>query len=66
MGRTAIIYIAALTGIEQDQHEAAMVDGASKFQRTIYIDLPGIMPTAVIMLILNLGRVMSVGFEKPI
>lgn len=64
MGRTAIIYIAALTGIEQDQHEAAMVDGASKFQRTIYIDLPGIMPTAVIMLILNLGRVMSVGFEK--
>lgn len=64
MGRTAIIYIAALTSIEQDQHEAAMVDGASKFQRTIYIDLPGIMPTAVIMLILNLGRVMSVGFEK--
>lgn len=64
MGRTAIIYIAALTSIEQDQHEAAMVDGASKFQRTIYIDLPGIMPTAVIMLILNLGRVMSIGFEK--
>ncbi len=64
MGRTAIIYIAALTSIEQDQHEAAMVDGANKFQRTLYIDLPGIMPTAVIMLILNLGRVMSVGFEK--
>ena len=64
MGRSAIIYIAALTSIEQDQHEAAMVDGASKLQRTLYIDLPGIMPTAVIMLILNLGRVMSVGFEK--
>ena len=64
MGRSAIIYIAALTSIEQDQHEAAMVDGASKFQRTSYIDLPGIMPTAVIMLILNLGRVMSIGFEK--
>ena len=64
MGRTSIIYIAALTSIEQDQHEAAMVDGASKFQRTLYIDLPGIMPTAVIMLILNLGRVMSIGFEK--
>ncbi len=63
-GRSAIIYIAALSSIEQELHEAAMVDGASKLQRTIYIDIPGIMPTAVIMLILNLGRVMSVGFEK--
>ena len=41
-----------------------MVDGASKLQQTLYIDIPGIMPTAVIMLILNLGRIMSVGFEK--
>ena len=63
-GRSAIIYIAALSGIEQELHEAAMVDGASKLQRTLYIDIPGIMPTAVIMLILNLGRIMSVGFEK--
>lgn len=63
-GRAAIIYIAALASIEEELHEAAMVDGASKFQRTLYIDIPGIMPTAVIMLILNLGRVMSVGFEK--
>lgn len=64
MGRSAIIYIAALTSIEQELHEAAMVDGASKFQRTLYIDIPGIMPTVVIMLILNLGRIMTVGFEK--
>ena len=63
-GRSAIIYIAALSSIEQELHEAAMVDGASKLQRTLYIDIPGIMPTAVIMLILNLGRIMSVGFEK--
>ena len=63
-GRSAIIYIAALSGIEQELHEAAMVDGASKLQRTLYIDIPGIMPTAVIMLILNMGRIMSVGFEK--
>jgi len=63
-GRSAIIYIAALASIEQELHEAAMVDGANKLQRTIYIDIPGIMPTAVIMLILNLGRIMSVGFEK--
>lgn len=64
MGRTAIIYIAALTGIAAELHEAAMVDGASKLQRTFYIDLPGIMPTAVIMLILNVGRMLSIGFEK--
>ncbi|MBE5807873.1 MAG: sugar ABC transporter permease [Clostridiales bacterium] len=64
MGRSAIIYIAALTSIEQELHEAAMVDGASKFQRTLHIDIPGIMPTVVIMLILNLGRIMTVGFEK--
>ncbi len=63
-GRSAIIYIAALSSIEQELHEAAMVDGASKLQRTLYIDIPGIMPTAVIMLILNLGRIMTVGFEK--
>lgn len=63
-GRSAIIYIAALTSIEEELHEAAMVDGASKLQRTLYIDIPGIMSTAVIMLILSLGRIMSVGFEK--
>lgn len=63
-GRSAIIYIAALTGVSMDLHEAAMVDGASKLQRTLHIDIPGILPTAIIMLILNLGQIMSVGFEK--
>jgi putative aldouronate transport system permease protein len=63
-GRAAIIYIAALAGISPDLHEAAMVDGATKFQRVIHIDIPGIMPTAVIMLLLNLGQIMNIGFEK--
>ncbi|MBP7402962.1 MAG: sugar ABC transporter permease [Clostridia bacterium] len=63
-GRSAIIYIAALTGVSMDLHEAAMVDGANKLQRTLHIDIPGILPTAVIMLILNLGQIMSLGFEK--
>ena len=63
-GRAAIIYIAALTGINPDLHEAAMVDGATKFQRAIHIDIPGIMPTVVIMLLLNLGQIMNIGFEK--
>ncbi len=63
-GRSAIIYIAALTGVSMDLHEAAMVDGANKLQRTLHIDIPGILPTAIIMLILNLGQIMSIGFEK--
>ena len=45
-------------------HESAVIDGANKLQRCIHIDFPAIMPTAVILLILNCGQVMSVGFEK--
>lgn len=63
-GYSSIIYIAALAGIDPTLHEAAMVDGANRFQRVWHIDLPGILPTAMIMLILNLGNIMSVGFEK--
>lgn len=63
-GYNAIIYIAALAAIDPCLHEAAIVDGASKFQRIVHIDVPGIMPTAVILLILSVGRVMNVGFEK--
>ncbi|MCL2879892.1 MAG: ABC transporter permease subunit, partial [Treponema sp.] len=63
-GYSAIIYIAALSGIDPQIQEAAVIDGASKIQRIWHIDLPGIMPTAVILLILNCGRIMSVGFEK--
>jgi len=65
-GRAAIIYIAALAGISPDLHEAAMVDGASKFQRTLHIDIPGIMPTVIIMLLLNLGQIMNIGFERAL
>ncbi|RHP34128.1 ABC transporter permease [Lachnotalea sp. AF33-28] len=63
-GWDSIIYIAALTGISQELHEAAELDGASRFKRLLHIDLPGILPTITIMLILNTGRIMSVGFEK--
>ncbi len=63
-GWDSIIYLAALTGISQELHEAAQIDGASRFKRLLYIDLPGILPTITIMLILNAGRVMSIGFEK--
>lgn len=64
MGWSAIIYLAALTGISPDLYEAALVDGASTFKRIIHIDIPGIMPTIIIMLILSIGNIMSVGYEK--
>lgn len=63
-GWDAIIYIASLTGISPDLYEAAEIDGANKWQKIRYIDIPSIMPTAVILLIMNAGRIMSVGFEK--
>jgi putative aldouronate transport system permease protein len=64
MGFGAIIYIAALTGISPDLYEAAIVDGATKFQRIVHIDIPSIMPTVVIMFILAIGGIMSIGYEK--
>ena len=63
-GWGSIIYMAALTGISSELHEAAMIDGASKLRRIWHIDLPGIVPTMVIMLILRSGAIMSVGFDK--
>ncbi len=63
-GWNSIVYIAALTGIDPTLYEAATIDGASKLKRIIYIDLPGILPTAVILLIINTGYIMDVGFEK--
>ena len=63
-GWNSIIYIAALAGVSPELHEAAQIDGASRLQRVIHVDLPCIIPTATIMLILNFGRVMGVGFEK--
>jgi len=64
LGFSAIIYLAALAGVDPELHEAAIVDGASRIKRMWYIDLPSITPVAVILLILNIGSIMSVGFEK--
>ncbi|MFC5651452.1 ABC transporter permease [Paenibacillus solisilvae] len=64
IGYGAVIYLAALAGVNPDLYEAARVDGASRFQKVIHIDIPGIMPAAIILLILNVGQIMNVGFEK--
>lgn len=64
VGYNAIIYIAALAGINPELHEAARVDGANIWQRLWNVDVPGIMPTAVILLILHSADILSVGFEK--
>ncbi|MFB6722524.1 ABC transporter permease [Kribbella sp. NPDC056345] len=64
MGFSAIIYLAALTSVSPELHEAAIVDGASRLRRVWHIDLPAIRPVAVILLILNIGTIMTAGFEK--
>jgi putative aldouronate transport system permease protein len=64
MGFNAIVYIAALAGVSPELHEAAIVDGASKFKRMIHIDVPCILPTVIIMFILSIGNLFSVGYEK--
>jgi multiple sugar transport system permease protein/putative aldouronate transport system permease protein len=64
VGFGCIIYLAALAGIDPTLHEAAIVDGASKLQRIRDIDLPGIIPVAIILFILNLGTLLDTGFEK--
>ncbi|MEF2245076.1 ABC transporter permease [Paenibacillus sp. IITD108] len=63
-GFSCIIFLAALSGIDPEMHEAAVVDGASKLRRMWHIDLPGIMPIAIILLILNTGQLLDTGFEK--
>ena len=63
-GWSSIIYLAALAGVSSELHEAAEIDGASRFKRVIHIDIPSILPTATILLILGFGQIMSVGFEK--
>lgn len=64
VGWSAIIYMAALSGVDQQMHEAAIMDGANKLQRMLRIDLPTITPTIVMLLILKMGSVMGLGFEK--
>ena len=63
-GWGAVIYLAALSGVDTQLHEAATVDGATRWQRIWYINLPTIIPTMVILLIMNVGRLMSLGYEK--
>lgn len=64
MGWSSIIYLATLAGIDQEQYEAARIDGASRIQQMRYITFPGLIPTMSMLLILNLGRILSVGYEK--
>ncbi len=64
IGFSAIIYIAALAGVDMEQHEAAIIDGATLLQRIRFVDIPAIIPTVVIMMILNMGSLLNVGYEK--
>ncbi|MDI6617086.1 MAG: ABC transporter permease subunit [Clostridiales bacterium] len=63
-GWGSIIYLAALTGIDPSLYEAAIIDGSSRWQRLIYITIPSLIPTIIIMLILRMGGLLNVGFEK--
>nr|WP_187378521.1 ABC transporter permease subunit [Oceanobacillus jeddahense] len=64
LGWGTIIYLAALAGVNPELHEAAKMDGASRIQRIIHINIPAILPTIVVLFILNIGSFMAIGFEK--
>ena len=64
IGWDSIIYLAALAGIDQEQYEAARVDGAGRIRQIISVTLPGLMPTITILFILKMGNILNVGFEK--
>lgn len=63
-GYNAVVYLAALAAVSPELHEAAIVDGANIFRRIWHIDIPGILPTAVILLIMASGKVLTIGYEK--
>ena len=65
-GWSAVIYIAALSNVDPQQHEAAMMDGATRLQRVWHVDLPAIMPMVSVMLIMSIGGLMGVGYEKAL
>lgn len=65
-GWSAIVYLAALTGVSQELYEAARVDGASKLQQVIHVSIPCILPTVIVTFIMQIGTLMSVGYEKII
>jgi putative aldouronate transport system permease protein len=64
MGWSAIIYLAALSGVNPELYEAAVIDGANRLQKTLSITIPALVPTITVLFILNLGHILSVGFEK--
>jgi len=64
LGWNSIIYVSALSSIDQELYEAAVIDGAGKWKQTIHITIPGIASTIIILLIMRIGRLLSVGYEK--
>lgn len=66
IGWSAIIYISALSGIDQGLYEAARIDGANKFKQMLHVTMPGLMATIIMLFILRLGQIMSIGHEKII
>ncbi len=64
LGWNAIIYLAALSSVDQELYEAAAIDGASRIKQLIHIDVPSILPTFIILFILSVGSMMSIGYEK--
>ena len=66
VGWGSIIYLAALAGIDQQLYEAAVIDGAGRWKQTLHVTIPGILPTIIIMLIMRMGQILSVGYEKII
>lgn len=66
IGWGSIIYLSALTGVDEQLYEAASLDGAGRFQQLLHVTLPGIMPTIVTMFVLRIGQMMSIGYEKTI
>lgn len=66
VGYSSIVYLAALTGVNQELYEAATVDGAGRWKQVWHVTLPGILPTIITMLLLRMGNAMTVGYEKII
>ena len=66
LGWNSIIYIAAIAGVDQELYEAAQIDGAGRWKQTLNVTLPGILPTIVILLIMQIGQMLTVGYEKII
>ena len=64
IGWNSIIYLAALSGIDMEQYEAARIDGANRFQQILHVTIPGILPTIMVLFVLRMGSILNVGYEK--